>query len=48
MTGAPINIGMRAAIYEKPLEPNRGHATRGAAVWGPLTLDRGLAVDCRE
>lgn len=28
MTGAPFNIGMRAAIYEKPLEPNRGHATR--------------------
>lgn len=48
MTGAPLNIGMRAAIYEKPLEPNRGHATRGRPCGAPLTLDRGLAVDCRE
>lgn len=35
MTGAPLNIGMRAAIYEKPLESHRGHATRGAGRVGP-------------
>lgn len=29
MTGASINIGMRAAIYEKPLEPDRWDAIRG-------------------
>lgn len=32
MTGAFINMGMRAAIYEEPLKPNRTHAIRGGHV----------------
>lgn len=35
MTGAPINIGMRAAIYEKPLESNVGTRPGGGRVGPP-------------
>lgn len=48
MAGASINIGMRAAIYVKPLEPDRGHAVRERPCGPPQRLYRGLAVDCRE
>ncbi|QQO13905.1 hypothetical protein JJB99_31960 [Bradyrhizobium diazoefficiens] len=37
MAGASINIGMRAAIYEKPLEPDRGHAVRERPCGAPST-----------
>lgn len=36
MAGAPINIGMRGAIYEEPLEPDRGQAVRERHVDQPL------------
>lgn len=38
MAGASINIGMRAAIYEKPLEPDRGHAVRERPCGAPVNV----------
>lgn len=36
MTGEPFNIGMRAAVYEEPLEPDRGQAVRERYAEQPL------------
>lgn len=38
ITGAFIYIGMRATIYEQPLERDRGHAIRGRPCGGALNV----------
>lgn len=43
MTGAPINIGMRAAIYGEPLEPDRGQAVRERHVDQPINASVGIS-----
>lgn len=48
MTGAPINIGMRAAIHEEPLEPDRGRAVRERHVDQPSMPQSRSPVDCPE
>lgn len=48
MTGAPIDIGMPRAVYEGPLEPDRGQAVRERHMDQPLMPQSRSPVDCPE